>query len=112
MLTNRRLDRLEIVGYSDSNFAGCLDNKRSTSSYIYIYIFTLVGWVISWKNVKQTLIASSTMEAEFIACFKSRTLSWGLHVVGDIKKLLKIFCDNKAAMFISITMKALRSRST
>ncbi|RVW36909.1 Retrovirus-related Pol polyprotein from transposon TNT 1-94 [Vitis vinifera] len=58
---------LEIMGYSDSNFAGCLDNRRSTSGYI----FMLAGGAFSWKSVKQTLIASSTIEAEFIACYEA-----------------------------------------
>ena len=59
MLTYRRFSHLKIVGYSDSNFAGCLDSRRSTSGYI----FMLAGEAVSWKSVKQTLIASSTMEA-------------------------------------------------
>ena len=46
-------------GYSDSDFAGCQDSKKSTSSYIYL----LAGGAISWKSVKQTLAASSTMAA-------------------------------------------------
>ena len=29
----------------------------------------LAGGAISWKSVKQTLITSSTMQAEFIACY-------------------------------------------
>ncbi|RVW92863.1 Retrovirus-related Pol polyprotein from transposon TNT 1-94 [Vitis vinifera] len=67
MLTYRRSSHLEIVGYSDSDFAGCLDSRRSTSGYI----FMLAGGAVSWKSVKQTLIASSTMEAEFIACYEA-----------------------------------------
>ena len=59
MLTYLRSSHLEVVEYSDSDFAGCLDSKRSTSGYI----FMLAGEVVSWKSVKQTLIASSTMEA-------------------------------------------------
>ena len=67
MLTYCRSSHLEIVRYSDSNFAGCLDSKRSTSGYI----FMLVGEAVSWKSVKQTLIVSSTMKAEFIACYEA-----------------------------------------
>ncbi|KAL6312758.1 hypothetical protein AAG906_020505 [Vitis piasezkii] len=29
------------------------------------------GATISWKSAKQTIIAASTMEAEFVACFKA-----------------------------------------
>ena len=67
MLTYRRSDQLEIIGYSDSDFAGCQDSRRSTSGYIYL----LAGGAISWKSAKQTLIASSTMTAEFIACYEA-----------------------------------------
>ena len=67
ILTYRISNHLEIVGYSDSNFAGCLDSRRSTSGYI----FMLVGGAVSWKSVKQTFIASSTMETEFIACYET-----------------------------------------
>ncbi|KAL6334560.1 hypothetical protein AAG906_018899 [Vitis piasezkii] len=35
------------------------------------YIFMLDGGAVSWKSVKQTLIASSTMKAKFIACYKT-----------------------------------------
>ena len=57
MLTYQRSDSLEIIEFSDSDFAGCQDNKQSTSSYV----FMLAGRVISWRSAKQTLIASSTM---------------------------------------------------
>jgi hypothetical protein len=37
MLTYKKSDApLEIVGYSDSDFAGCLDTEKSTSGYIFI----------------------------------------------------------------------------
>ena len=43
MLTYRKLDQLEIIGYSDSDFVGCLDSIKSTSGYIYL----LAGGAIS-----------------------------------------------------------------
>jgi len=36
MLTYQKYDNLEIIGYSDSDFAGCQDSKHSTSGHIYI----------------------------------------------------------------------------
>ncbi|XP_035541506.1 secreted RxLR effector protein 161-like [Juglans regia] len=57
MLTFQRSNHLEVVGYSDFDFAGCQDDLKSTSGYIFI----LAGGAISWKSVKQTLVASSTM---------------------------------------------------
>ena len=65
MLAYRRVDNLEVVGYLDSDFGGYSDDHKSTLGYI----FMLVGGAISLKNVKRSLIASSTMYAEFVACY-------------------------------------------
>ena len=67
MLTYRRSDNLEVVGYSDSDFAGCVDSRKSTSGYV----FMLAEGAISWRSAKQTLVATSTMEAEFVSCFEA-----------------------------------------
>ena len=48
MLTYRKSNQLEIIGYFDSDFAGCQDSMKSTSGYIYL----LAGDAISWKSVK------------------------------------------------------------
>jgi len=104
MLTYQKSKNLEIIGYSHSNFVGCQDSKRSTSGYIYM----LAGGTISWKSAKQTLIASSTMVAEFIACFEGsnhgiwlRNFIASLRVVDDIERPLKIYCDNKSRVLYS-----------
>ena len=104
MITYRRLDQLEFIGYSNSDFAGCQDSRRSTSSYIYL----LAGGAISWRSTKQTLVTSSTMEAEFVACYEAsnqgiwlRNFVTGLRVLDGIERPLKIFCDNKSAVLYS-----------
>ena len=43
ILTYRKSNQLEIIGYSDSDFSGCQDSRRSTSCYIYM----LAGRAIS-----------------------------------------------------------------
>ena len=43
MLTYQRSDQLEIVGYTDSNFAGCQDSMKSTSGYIYLLARVIVS---------------------------------------------------------------------
>ncbi|PKI44372.1 hypothetical protein CRG98_035231 [Punica granatum] len=67
MLTYRRSDQLEIIGYSDSHSAGCQDSRRSTSGYVYL----LAGGAISWKSAKQTLASTSTLETKFISCHEA-----------------------------------------
>ncbi|XP_075091525.1 secreted RxLR effector protein 161-like [Nicotiana tabacum] len=48
MLMYRRSNYLEVVGYSDSDFAGCIDNRKST----FGYLFQLAEEAISWKSAK------------------------------------------------------------
>ncbi len=46
----------ELCGYSDADWAGDLDDRKSTSGYL----FMLGGAAISWKSKKQTAVALST----------------------------------------------------
>ena len=95
---------MEVVGYSNSDFAGCIDTRKS----MFGYLFQLAEGAILWKSAKQSVIATSTMEAEFVACFEAtihalwlRNFISGLGVVDTITKPLKIYCDNSAAVFFS-----------
>ena len=65
MLMYRRSESLQLVGYSDSDYAE--DDRKSTSGYI----FTLVGGAIPWKSSKQTVTTLSIMYAEFVACYEA-----------------------------------------
>ena len=47
MLTYQRTDTLGVVGFSDSDYAGYVDDKKSTSGYI----FMMAEGVVSWKSV-------------------------------------------------------------
>jgi hypothetical protein len=102
MLTYKRTRNLEVVGYSDADFLGCVDTKKSTSDYV----FTLANGVISWKSSKQSLTAASTMQAEFVACYEAVGQAvWlkgfipELRVVDSISEPLRLYCDNMAAVF-------------
>ena len=104
MLTYRNTDTLEVVGFSDSNYAGCVDDKRSTSGYIFI----MTEGFVSWKSVKQTLTTSSTMETEYVACYEATCHAiwlWNfisaLEVVHSISSSLTLFCDNFAVVSFS-----------
>ena len=48
MLTYRKIDYLEVIGYSDVNLGECLDSRKSTTGYIFL----LAGDVISWRSEK------------------------------------------------------------
>ena len=55
---------LHLVGYIDADWRGNLDERKSTSRYVFL----LNNGAISWSSKKQTCIALSIMEAEFVAC--------------------------------------------
>ena len=104
MLTYKRSEQLRVVGYSDSDYGGCLDSLKSTSGFVFI----LANGAISWKSEKQSITTSSTMEVEFVACFEAsshalwlRNFVSGLGVVDSIAKPLRIYCDNTATVFFS-----------
>jgi hypothetical protein len=99
MLTYRRFNSLQIERYSDSNYAG--EERKFTSGYI----FTLAGGAISWKSSKQNVTTSSTMYAEFVACYETTgQMNWlkkfipGLKVIDNINELMRLYCDNNPAV--------------
>ncbi|XP_059306525.1 secreted RxLR effector protein 161-like [Lycium ferocissimum] len=53
----------KLQGYSDSDWAGSVDDMKSTSGYC----FSLGSGCFSWCSKKQDIVAQSTAEAEFIA---------------------------------------------
>jgi hypothetical protein len=63
----KKTDNLEMIGYSNADFAGCADSQKSTSGYI----FTLTNGAISRKSSKQRITTSSTIYAEFVACYEA-----------------------------------------
>ena len=84
MLTYRKSDQLEIIGYSNSDFSGCQDSRRSLLKELFL------GKVISRH--------SSTMAAEFVASFEAsnhgiwlRNFVTRLCIVDTIERPLTIF---------------------
>ena len=91
---------LNPIGYTDSDFQADKDSRESTSGSI----FTLGGGAIVWRSIKQSSIADSTMEAEYIAaCEVAKELVWlkkfytDLEVVPNMEKPLVLYCDNNGA---------------
>ena len=90
-----------LEGYSDANWISDVKNSKSTSGYV----FTLAGAAISWKSSKQTVIARSTMESEFIALDKcGEEAEWLRNFLEDIPRWPKpvtaifIHCDSQSAI--------------
>jgi hypothetical protein len=53
----------KLVGYSDSDYAGDIDDKKSTSGTV----FFIGSSIITWASQKQKIVAKSSCEAEYIA---------------------------------------------
>ncbi|KAH9743690.1 hypothetical protein KPL70_003387 [Citrus sinensis] len=94
-------DELIPVGYTDSDFMSDKDSRKSTSDYV----FTLGSGAISWRSVKQSCIADSTTEAEYVAASEAakeavwlRKFLQDLEVVPAVTAPLKLFCDNSGAV--------------
>ncbi|XP_075659149.1 uncharacterized protein LOC142629035 [Castanea sativa] len=90
-----------LEGYSDANWISDTKDTKSMSGYV----FTLGGAAVSWKPSKQTCIAKSTMESEFIALDKvGEEAEWLRHFLEDMPMWIKlvppicIHCDSKSAI--------------
>jgi len=98
----RRNNFESCSGYADADWAGDRTDRRSTSGYC----FKLNGGLISWRSNKQTCVALSTAEAEYVALAAAaqeaawlRTLFTGLKFCnGDA---IVINEDNQAAIYLS-----------
>uniref|UniRef100_A0A2N9G1G5 CCHC-type domain-containing protein n=1 Tax=Fagus sylvatica TaxID=28930 RepID=A0A2N9G1G5_FAGSY len=60
---SRQAGTNSVVGYVDADYAGEVDDRRSTTGYV----FTLSGGPICWKSTLQSIVAMSTTEAEYMA---------------------------------------------
>ncbi|KAE8684070.1 hypothetical protein F3Y22_tig00111154pilonHSYRG00007 [Hibiscus syriacus] len=90
-----------VVGYVDSDYAGDLDNRRSTTGYV----FTLGGGPICWKSIVQSIVALSTTEAEYMAA--AEAAKEALWLTGLVKELgvqqggVQLLCDNQSAIHLA-----------
>ena len=89
-----------VVGYVDSDYAGCLDTRRSTTGYV----FTAQGGCISWKSTLQKVVALSSTEAEYMAATEAiKEAIWikGLtQELGMNSENINVFCDNQSALHL------------
>src|SRR5215472_8475615 len=89
------------MGYADADWAA-QDHRHSISAYI----FQIDGGAISWSSQKQSIIAQSTAEAEFIAMNQAtKEALWIRQFISEVFHPLiypiKIYCDSKSAIAIA-----------
>ncbi|KAH9714593.1 hypothetical protein KPL71_020713 [Citrus sinensis] len=90
-----------VRGYVDSDFAGDLDKRKSTTGYV----FTLARAAVSWVSKLQTVVALSTTEAEYMAstqaCKEAIWIQRLLEELGHKQEKISVFCDSQSALHIA-----------
>jgi hypothetical protein len=93
----------EVLGYCDADWGGDLEDKRSTTGFV----FMIGDGAISWSSKRQPTITLSTTEAEYMANTQARKEAvWITKLMMDLgymeeKKMMVIRCDNQGV--ISLT---------
>nr|XP_020178687.1 uncharacterized mitochondrial protein AtMg00810-like [Aegilops tauschii subsp. strangulata] len=78
----------DLVAYSNADWAGCPDTRRSTLGYC-VY---LGSSLISWSSKRQPTVSRSSAEAEY------RLLQ---ELLCDVHKATLVYCDNVSAVYLS-----------
>lgn len=91
-----------LIGYSDSDWARCLDTRRS----IYGYSIFLGPNLVSWSAKKQPTVSRSSCESEYQALANTALeVIWVTHLLRELhvapSALPLLLCDNKSAIFLS-----------
>ncbi|CAL9028826.1 unnamed protein product [Prunus brigantina] len=91
-----------FVGYTDSDYAGDIDDRKSTSGHTFL----LNSGAVSWSSKKQQIVTLSSTEAEYVAAAASSCQAMWLmkifEVLGDAQKgPTTIYCDNMSTIKLS-----------
>ncbi|MCH80374.1 copia-type polyprotein, partial [Trifolium medium] len=95
-------EALQLKAWSDSDYAGDLDDRKSTSGYV----FKLGSGAISWSSKKQPIVTLSTTEAEFVAAASCACQGiWLRNVLSHLKIVQSsstvMYCDNSSSIKLS-----------
>lgn len=95
----KNLKDLILTGYTDADWAGDANDRRSVSGYIFI----LGSNIISWGSKKQPTVALSSMEAEYMALsYAAREAIWLRNLLGELgivqEEPTQIYVDNQGTV--------------
>ena len=101
-ITFRKQGNLDLLIYTDSDFAGCLLDFRSTMGYCTF----LDGNLVTWRSKKQNVVSKSSTEVEFRAISKGiDEILWLRYLLQDLripyKEPIQLLCDNKSAIYLA-----------
>ena len=93
---------ISLLGFTDSDWANCLDTRQSIGGHAY----TLGSGATSWKARRQKTIAASSCEAEYVAAFEAcKEAIWLCTLLDAIghqpKTPTTILCNNNATINLS-----------
>ncbi|MCO5586459.1 hypothetical protein L7F22_040399 [Adiantum nelumboides] len=89
-----------IVGYTNLDYAGCVDTRQSKSGYVFFF----AGAPMSWRSCIQNCSSSSTIEAEYVAISSSsKEAMWLSRLVQDLGILQTpvLHCDSQSAIALA-----------
>jgi len=94
-------NELRLSGWSDADWAKCLDSRRSVTGYAVF----LGNSLVSWKSKKQDTVSKSSTEAEYRALSSLNCeILWIIKLLRDLKVKVtlpvELFCDNRSAVLI------------
>nr|XP_051202194.1 uncharacterized mitochondrial protein AtMg00810-like [Lolium perenne] len=92
----------DLVAYSDADWAGCPDTRRSTSGY-RIY---LGSSLVSWSSKRQPTVSRSSAEAEYRAVANAMAeCTWLRQLLSELScpvdKATVVFCENVLSVYLS-----------
>jgi len=98
----QREGKSELLGYTKSDYAGDVDDSRSTSGYVFL----MSGGVVAWSSRKQPIVTLSTIEAEYVAITTCACQAiWMKRILKEIgheqDEEMVLFCDNTSTIKLS-----------
>lgn len=100
---HRTVDDDTLIGYCDADYGSDTLDRRSVTGYLFL----LQGGAVSWNSKKQSTVALSTTEAEYMAMSSATQEAIWLrslhHELFGEKRMCIIRCDNKGAIHLANT---------
>ena len=97
-ITYRKEASPKLVAYSDASYANNVDDRKSTSAYLFLKN----GGAVSWRSKKQSIIAKSPMESEYIALTDAvKEGQWLSHLEKSLRgktDVITYYEDNQSAI--------------
>lgn len=93
-----------LYGYTDADYAGCIDTRKSTSGFV----FMLNGGAITWLSQKQRVVAFSTTETEYIAlALGTKDAIWLQQIISELGlkcDTVPMYVDNQSAIKLTYNL--------